>query len=369
MQLRRNVLLALLIVLFIYFEMHSCSEDTTLIPEPEEKITNTLLAANDIFFLDENTGWVVGRNGTMMSTVDGGLTWNCGKVDELDIRSIHFLDTSDGWLVGIEGKLYRSSDGGVNWQQVQFTGYPTTDDFFRIEFFSNSEGFILGYHGVFVTEDGGLEWQNNWLPIVDARGAWSMSMIDKDTAFLLGSRWNVPDPLIIYKSVDGGKNWSAVPGSYASVLRGIATIAFVDESTGWAGGGVIMRTQDGGQTWEIQLDQATVREFWFFDESSGLAVGKTTILSTSDGGETWVDLSVNDDRIYDLRAVHFVDESTGWIAGRGKEIFIDGREYSRSVVLVTRDSGMTWEIEEFAYDISEIEASVLEERVPYSVEW
>jgi photosystem II stability/assembly factor-like uncharacterized protein len=282
-------------------------------------------------------------------------------IDDLDVRGVHFSDPLNGWAVGREGKLYASTDGGHSWERQIFTGYPQLDDLFEVRFVNDTAGFILGYHGVFVTEDGGNDWVNNWLPIVEYRGAWSMTVVDEDCAFLMGSRWTDSDPELLYVTEDGGARWDAVPGSNASVLRGIVTIEFHDRQTGWAGGGTVMKTEDGGRTWTTQVETSTVREFFIHDGLNVVGVGKSSILLTDDGGATWTDVSPVDERISDLRAVHFTDRSNGWAAGTGREEMVEGRMISYTVVLRTDDGGLTWSIREFAYETTGLEAEATED--------
>ena len=94
---------------------------------------------------------------------------------------------------------------------------------------------------------------------------------------------------------------------------------------------------------------------------SVIGVGKRSILRTTDGGTTWTETAPVDERIVDLRAVHFVDASNGWIAGSGTEEIIDGRSVSYTVVLRTTDGGATWTIREFTYETTGLEAAALEE--------
>ena len=174
-------------------------------------------------------------------------------------------------------------------------------------FFNENLGYVLGYGGVYRTENGGQDWVNNWLPVVPYRGAWDMSFADDRTGYLLGSRYTDPDPSILYRTTDGGATWTGVAGSKASILRTVLAISFVDGMTGWAGGGVIMKTTDGGESWTTQVPIATVREFLSFEAAHGFAVGGKTILRTKDGGDTWENVTPKDDRIKDLRSVYFLD--------------------------------------------------------------
>ena len=84
MQHRRSVLLALMIIAFILFETHSCSEDRPTTPEPPQEKKNELLGANDVYFVDADHGCVVGRLGTAVVTEDGGETWTPVTIEQID---------------------------------------------------------------------------------------------------------------------------------------------------------------------------------------------------------------------------------------------------------------------------------------------
>jgi hypothetical protein len=70
---------------------------------------------NSVYFCDENTGYIVGRNGTILKTVNGGDNW-----DELpsgtyyDFRSVYFTDANTGYAVGAAGTILKTTNGGTN---------------------------------------------------------------------------------------------------------------------------------------------------------------------------------------------------------------------------------------------------------------
>lgn len=352
MQMRRSILLAVLIILFIYFEIHSCAKDRLTDPEKPPDAPSLLCDAKGIYFTDEDNGWVIGTLGTAIGTSDGGRTWVGVSIDQITMNGVHFQDAENGWVVGKEGNVYRTADGGVTWSQELFTGYPQDDDLYQVTFQSGNLGFILGYHGVFRTEDG-VSWVNNWLPVVPYRGAWGMSIVDDQVGYLLGSRWSDVDPCLIYKTVNGGLSWTAVAGSKASVMGSVLSVTFVDENTGWAGGGVIMKTTDGGEHWTRQADEATVRSFWFLDVSYGFAVGGSTILKTENGGENWIDVTPGNNSIVDLRGVQFLDMNRGWVVGRAENERVGTRTYKHSVLLSTANGGSNWTVKDFPFDYTE----------------
>jgi photosystem II stability/assembly factor-like uncharacterized protein len=347
-----------MIIFFIYFEIHSCSEDAPIAPRPEGPTADNLIyRAMDIHFSDRLNGWAIGYNGTMMKTTDGGETWEGVTVDSGDFRDIQFIDNMRGWLAGKDGVFYRTVDGG-SWERVPSSGYPADEDFSNVWFLGDSLGFIQGLLGVYRTEDGGEEWNNYWLPLVPYKGVWDMSIVNDREGYLLGTQWMEQDPILLYHTIDGGLNWRAVFGSRSSVLIGVLTISFVGEGVGWAGGGVIMKTTNGGQTWETQLDAAAVREFFFLDEQHGFAVGGTSIVKTVDGGASWIDVSPGDGRIKDLRSAYFFDMDTGWVIGLGHEMTEGSSIFQNSVLLETVDGGASWTLREYSFDVTQIASEI-----------
>jgi photosystem II stability/assembly factor-like uncharacterized protein len=185
---------------------------------------------------------------------------------------------------------------------------------------------------------------NNWVPIDPYRGAWDISVIDENNIYLLGTRWNQPDPEVLYRSVDGGLTWEVVEGTNVSKLRGILTIYFVDGSTGWGGGGAVLKTEDGGNNWISQIGIAEVRKLYFKDNMNGFAIGNSKLIKTIDGGNTWSEILTGETDVEDMRNIYFLDPNTGWIVGRGVLEELGGSSYRYSVLLKTADGGQNWEI-------------------------
>lgn len=361
MQFKRSAMFALMIIMFIYFEIHSCTKDAPLAPQPEgSSADNLIYRAMGIYFTDQQTGWAIGYNGTIMKTTDGGETWIGMTVDYGDFRDVQFLDDDRGWLAGKDGAFYRTSDGGGSWDRIVSSGYPADEDFSNVCFQGDTLGFVQGLLGVYRTEDGGEEWKNYWLPFVPYKGAWDMSFVNDREGYLLGTQWMEQDPVLLYFTTDGGLTWRGVFGARSSVLIGMLTITFVGEGTGWAGGGAIMKTSDGGQTWETQLNPAVVRKFFFLDEQRGFAVGGTSVVKTVDGGSSWIDISPDDERVRDLRNAYFFDENAGWAIGLGHEVTEGSSIFQNSVLLKTTDGGANWTIWEYSFDISRINSESAE---------
>lgn len=351
LQLLRSTVIALAIIAFVYFEIHSCSKDEIVSPEEPRVIAdNSVCAAKDVFFLDFDRGFVAGILGTMTMTEDGGRNWKGITLQAGNLNDIHFLDIDHGWVVGKDGAIFSTEDGGATWTNCEPPGADASEDYFEVRFFGSKKGYILGYRGLYITEDGGRSWENFWFPLANDRGALDASFIDENTGYLLGSRYLQSDPVLLYKTTDGGHRWDPVSGSRASVLRGVMTICFVDASTGWAGGAAIYKTEDGGNSWILERSPATVREFFFIDPSLGIAVGGMTILRTRDAGETWEDITPPLEETVDLRSAYFLDALSGWVVGRAEDEKVGDRIYKRSLLFSTKDGGDSWQMRTFKFD-------------------
>ena len=71
---------------------------------------------NDVHYLNTDTGWAVGDDGTIISTNDGGATWDLqisGTTQSL--LSVHFTDANRGWAVGEGRAIVSTNDGGATW--------------------------------------------------------------------------------------------------------------------------------------------------------------------------------------------------------------------------------------------------------------
>jgi photosystem II stability/assembly factor-like uncharacterized protein len=69
-----------------------------------------------VSFTDANTGTVVGWNGTILHTTDGGTTWtpqSSGTTNRL--YGVYFTDANTGTVVGSFGEILRTTNGGTTW--------------------------------------------------------------------------------------------------------------------------------------------------------------------------------------------------------------------------------------------------------------
>jgi photosystem II stability/assembly factor-like uncharacterized protein len=127
----------------------------------------------DMFFLDDQHGWLSGESGQMIYTQDGGQTWQVSRTGTThQINAIRFSDPHNGWAVGFEGMILRSTDGGKTWvRQVS----QTVENLYDLEVLDSERAFAVGgrifsdgtyFHpsNLHFTRDGGANWFQENLP-------------------------------------------------------------------------------------------------------------------------------------------------------------------------------------------------------------
>ena len=277
---------------------------------------------DDIWFIDPQRGWAVNSNGQILHTVDGFTTWEEQFHDpEVYLRCVGFASESRGWVGTLTaGKpLFDTVDGGANWTAV-------TD-----------------------------------LPPLAPSAVCGLSVVDQSVVYASGT--NYPNrPARMMRTLDGGTTWQAWDMSAHAAL--LVDTYFTDADHGWVVGGqatvpnptrndvraVVLRTEDGGQTWVDRLAPLSAElplgewgwKIQFLDDRVGYVALESfvrgAVLKTTDGGDSWTRLDINDPQgNANLEGVGFVDENTGWVGGWGSATFQDG--FSSA----TTDGGRTWQ--------------------------
>ncbi len=103
-------------------------------------------------------------------------------------------------------------------------------------------------------------------------------------------------------SGDEGETWQQTDVPTRSALTGVY---FHDRERGWAVGhdAVILRTTDGGVTWErahwAPEEERPLFDVWFADPEKGFAIGAYgSLYVTSDGGASWVSQPLSEDELH-----------------------------------------------------------------------
>lgn len=102
----------------------------------------------------------------------------------------------------------------------------------------------------------------------------------------------VGDHGIVLLSDDNGASFRQ--SRTVPVRSTLNAVTFADDKTGWAVGhwGVVLKTSDGGESWQVQRSDTAIDQplfsVHFKDRNEGWATGLwSSMLATKDGGKTW----------------------------------------------------------------------------------
>ena len=78
---------------------------------------------NSVYFVDDSIGWAAGSEyngsifqGVIFKTTNQGETWTTQAIGVTNILDdIFFINENTGWTVGGDGIILKTTDGGENW--------------------------------------------------------------------------------------------------------------------------------------------------------------------------------------------------------------------------------------------------------------
>jgi photosystem II stability/assembly factor-like uncharacterized protein len=268
---------------------------------------------NSVYFITEEIGFAAGFDG-IFKTTDSGLNW-FQQISGFGLMSIHFTSADIGYSVGIGGTIFKTLDGGINWNQ-QFSG--TNNTFTQVQFISPLKGWIVGETEVLRTTNGGI----NWTPYSPT------SHILQSVYFINElNGWVVGGEGVVFKTTDGGINWIEQLSNGTNYSQ-LLSVYFVDENLGWicgsgltADGGLILKTTNGGNTWNLNSEgwKEFLYSVYFLDSNIGWASGNEgVLLNTQDGGNTWVEKGSGS--FDDFLDINFLNSKNGWSVGNNGTI-------------------------------------------------
>jgi photosystem II stability/assembly factor-like uncharacterized protein len=241
------------------------------------QVSHTTFNLNGVFFTSALTGWAVGNFGTVLKTTDGGINWGRMTLNVSEgLQDVFFTDANHGWIVGSNGAFLRTADGGKNWAKGNLTAFQLNG----VAFSDNLNGWAVGQNGViFGSDDGGLGW-TQVTPSITNLALKDVSARPSGLAWAAGAGGAVPRTVLGL--------WAMQTVGASNQLEGVY---YPTDLTGYAvganGAGLVMRSDDGGVTWQPQTSHtaAGLRDVFFVDALRGWAVGDGgVIIHTSRGG-------------------------------------------------------------------------------------
>ena len=332
--LSKRSALSIVLIAFCLFTASTQAQTAQWVAQNSGVLTRLL----GVFFADRKQGWIVGSNGLLLTTTDGGARWERkASLNREVLRDVHFLDPQRGFVLGEytifnrpasdvpknRAFLLASDDSGKNWNEVDLINEELKLDdpkryngvaIVRLVFVDDRTGWACGEAGLMmVTRDAGRTWSRQPLPI--NKLYFDVSALDESNA------WTVGGGGVVLRTVDGGKNWNEQTTGVTKTLRGVH---FIDSKRGWAVGsdGTIIATINGGSRWQVQTSGSTeqLNTVYFTSKTEGWAAGERGVfLHTTDGGAQWqrVQLKTRSD----LTRFFFIAPDCGWLIGTNGAIF------------------------------------------------
>jgi photosystem II stability/assembly factor-like uncharacterized protein len=193
---------------------------------------------------DDQACVATGDGGTLLATANGGHTWSVqASGTTAKLRAVSCADAAHCTAVGAGGTIIRTSDAGLHWATVASN---TTQDLVSISCPNNTRCEAVGGRTALVITTG----------VVPSMGPFtsdlkSVSCPSASTCYVVGSVNDYPKANgSIYRSTDGGMNWTSQNSTDGAGLTAISCTAGTINCTAadWSGG--MLSTTDG-VTWAV----------------------------------------------------------------------------------------------------------------------
>lgn len=278
-------------------------------------------------FLDAvtpNDVWAIGYDGTapgknynwFSKTNNGGTTWTSGNIyqdtNTYVLANLEGIDGSTAWvsaymkLTQTKGAIHRTTDGGATWVNMTAAGMYT-----NAAAFTNIVTFLTPLVGITQGDPNGT-----------------------------GNEFE------IWRTVDGGNNWTKIPGSaIPNPLSGEFGLVNVYTKQGtsnlWFGTneGRVYRSTDGGLTWNVSTAApggSFVNDIAFTDPNNGVIyvnnAGTFEMYNTTNGGATWTQLTVSPN----------VGQNDISVVPNTNYLVSAGAGTGNTIISYSNDNGVTW---------------------------
>lgn len=282
--------------------------------------TQDLLAIDGVVTTGLATLCVSGKSGTVLTSTDYGANWSTRTAPSGN-PDLDFVAFAGGRLfvagsTPTAAACFYSTDGGSSWTDIS----PSIKSTFAMDFGSASNGVIAGLtiavaNAVLYTNDGGTSWHTS-TPTSEFFSA--AHFLDANTVWIVGGNGN------IWKSTDGGQNWSQQ--GTGETAASLSDIQFIDANNGFAGGSssTFLTTSNGGATWDLRtvsgLPAVDISSLYFLDASTGWITAwedtsKTgRVYKLTKSGSAWsAALEYTTAANSSLYDIYLTDAHNGWI--------------------------------------------------------
>ncbi|MFL0733105.1 MAG: photosynthesis system II assembly factor Ycf48 [Prochlorococcus sp.] len=244
----------------------------------------------DIGFSNSKHGFVVGTNRLIMETNDGGVSWKKRSLDLPEDENFRLISVDfqgdEGWIAGQPGLVMHSSDAGQNWTQLTLENKLPGEPYLIISQGSDSAELATNAGAIYLTDDGGANWQAK---VSEAAGAVRDLRRSVD-----GNYVSVSSLGNFFSTLDPGQDIWQTHQRISS--KRVQTLGFQPNGELWmvARGAQIRLNNEPGdvESWSKPIIPITngynyLDLSWDLDGSIWAAGGNGTLVVSKDGGESW----------------------------------------------------------------------------------
>jgi photosystem II stability/assembly factor-like uncharacterized protein len=244
------------------------------------------------------SAFAAGNDGALAKTVDGGRTWTRANVATSEnVIDVAFPTVTIGYALDGTGGLFRTADGGETWKTLD-TGTTATPA--AVVATSADDVLLVGPLGLRRSTDGG-----GTFDAVTSKAIRNLTLSGVTRSGSALVTWGATNLAL---STDDGATWKTVhrPGPLTRV-RGkrvnrlqVSSAVFLDARSGFIrdGGGRLWKTLNGGRTWTDLpgVGNSVYRGIRFSSKSTGYLIGASgfgdvqqagVIYRTTDAGRTF----------------------------------------------------------------------------------
>ena len=173
------------------------------------------------YFVDANNGWMIGNSVSILGdgglnniyhTTNGGTIWVLQKSNIGNANALHFSDLLNGWVVGRNGLVLKTNDGGTTWTAITTTGQTSNSNSKAVFFSDANHGWIGSSYDNNNNNDNSTS-----TTVTDNSNSSNVNTDGVGTQFILATQ-------------DGGVTWETQD---TPVTNSIFSISFWDANNGW----------------------------------------------------------------------------------------------------------------------------------------
>lgn len=270
------------------------------------------------FTSDPKHGWLVGKDTTLLETLDGGETWTPRSLN-LDEQKYTFTAVSfagqEGWIVGQPSILLHTTDGGKSWARVPLSEKLPGSPNMIVALATNQAEMTTDIGAIYQTQDGGRTWKSL---VQEAVGVVrNISRSPNGEYVAVSSRGNF---FSIWQP--GQPSW--IQHNRTSSRR-LQNMGFNPEGRLWLlarGGSIQFANSTDAEDWNYPITPEFATSWGLLDlafrtpEEIWVAGGSGNLLFSPDGGQTWQKDRDVENVPSNFYKIVFVNPEQGFILGQ-----------------------------------------------------